>query len=399
MWLLESMKPSNRPRRMTLVETNHSTGHQVDADSGVIHNVKILGRKSENGRTYSDRAIADAVKLYEGIDVNIDHPSRSKPGAERGMAEWAGVLEGVTERADGVYGDLKLLKNHTLTPQLMEAAERMPGNFGLSHNAMGDVVGPKGKQVVESLGMVRSVDIVRSPATVAGLFESIEPDEPETKEEPDMALQTIREAIEEQYPTTAKAAFELLEAEGVAALVPGDAEMPEGGGSALDGVKQSLADEAVKVFLDPNIDAKETGKQITELAKVAEQVAAKLEGKPKEEAPAADDKPAEEEKKEDKPALESKSTEAEDRMATLLHRAEMRDVLESRDLKQADLSERQLSLLEAVDGTEEMTALIESWPELADRASLVRSVGPRTTDITEEKAPKDAKDFANRITM
>jgi hypothetical protein len=379
MWLLESMK--NQPRTMNLTETNHSSGHQVDREAGVIRNVKILGRTSGNGRVYSDKAIADAVGFYEGIDVNIDHPSRSKPNAERSMADWAGVLEGVKERPDGVYGDLKLLQKHALAPQIMEAAERMAGNFGLSHNAQGKVTGPKGKQVVESLGSVRSVDIVRSPATVAGLFESIEIEDENMKK-------TIFEAIKEEFPDTAAGAIELLEQDGVAGVVPPEAEAPAGG--ALDGVKQSLADEAVKIFLDPNIDARETGKQVGELAKVAEQVAAKLEGK-KPEAP-------KEEPKEDEPMIpESLDTK---RLGELTHKAEVRDVLEEAGLRKADLSDRQAKLLESAVDRDAMDSLMESWPELADTATMrqsVRSQGPRNTTLTEEKSPEDAESFAKRL--
>ena len=48
-------------------------GLRIDRDKGIIHDVKVLGRDSKNGRVYTQEAMNDAAKLYEGISVNIDH--------------------------------------------------------------------------------------------------------------------------------------------------------------------------------------------------------------------------------------------------------------------------------------------------------------------------------------
>lgn len=55
---------------------------------------------------------------------------------------------------------------------IVEAAQRNPRRFGLSHHAEGRVVQRQGKSVVESIESVKSVDLVQSPATNQGLFES-----------------------------------------------------------------------------------------------------------------------------------------------------------------------------------------------------------------------------------
>ena len=55
----------------------------VDVDKLVLHNVKLLGAVSKNNRIYSTRALADAVNLYDGVRIMVDHPT-SEEMFERG---------------------------------------------------------------------------------------------------------------------------------------------------------------------------------------------------------------------------------------------------------------------------------------------------------------------------
>ena len=69
---------------LTNLRENVASGnHKVDREAGVIRDVRILGRESQNGRTYSQHALEQACRLYQNVKVNIDHPDRSTPGAER----------------------------------------------------------------------------------------------------------------------------------------------------------------------------------------------------------------------------------------------------------------------------------------------------------------------------
>lgn len=164
------MSPTNE--NTPIRETAYSDALRVDRAAGVIRGAKILGRESRNGRTYSDAALQQAAALYEGVGVNVDHPPTPGTGDERRLADGFGHLQNVACRGDGVYGDLVFLRSHALAEQVCEAAERMPGQFGLSHDAEGHVVNRDGKWLVESITKVRSVDLVRNPATNRGLFES-----------------------------------------------------------------------------------------------------------------------------------------------------------------------------------------------------------------------------------
>jgi len=48
----------------------------IDREKGIIKGVKIIGFNSQNGRKYLPEALKDAVPMYEGIKVNIDHPEK-----------------------------------------------------------------------------------------------------------------------------------------------------------------------------------------------------------------------------------------------------------------------------------------------------------------------------------
>lgn len=165
---------------------------RVDREAGVIHGVKVLGRESKNGREYSDKALAEAAKLYEKRDVNLNHPARGS-NAERPVEAMFGWLESVEVKDDGVYADLHYATSHPMAPAIVEIAQKNPMRLGLSHNAEGTVKRVGGKNVVESIQTVKSVDLVQTPATVNGLFESHRPNR-QTRPE---SSKTCRQILED----------------------------------------------------------------------------------------------------------------------------------------------------------------------------------------------------------
>lgn len=157
----------------------------VDEENGVIKGVKVLGRYSNNryvaeseGTEYTPQAMKDAAPLYEGADILIDHPKdRTSEGlrAERSSEDVFGQLRNVHVEGDEIRADLHYLKSHPMAPRVIEDVKRRLGVFGLSHNASA------GKErfdrqtkrlVIESIANVRSVDLVRKPATNRNLWES-----------------------------------------------------------------------------------------------------------------------------------------------------------------------------------------------------------------------------------
>lgn len=145
------------------------------AEKGVIRGVKIIGHISKNGggRRYTESALKQAVGLYEGAKVYLNHP---KGEGDRDARDVLGHFEGVVAKPDGLYGDLYHFESHEFAPRLQEAVtnKKLANNIGMSHNATGKMSRKDGKQVVESIEAVHSVDLVSDPATVRGLFESVE---------------------------------------------------------------------------------------------------------------------------------------------------------------------------------------------------------------------------------
>jgi hypothetical protein len=144
---------------------------RVDRAAGIIRGVKLLGLASRNGRSYLEQALSDAVGLYEGAKVNINHP-KGHPLAPRDYQDRLGVVRGVEFRpGQGLFGDLHFNPKHALSEQLVWDAENAPQNVGLSHNVLARTTKSGADTVVEAITKVQSIDLVADPATTSGLYE------------------------------------------------------------------------------------------------------------------------------------------------------------------------------------------------------------------------------------
>jgi len=147
----------------------------VDPHTGVIYGVKVLGLLSRNGRRYSEGALRQAVPLYEGVRVNINHP-KGDAAAPRDYRDRLGFLRAVRHRnGEGLFADLHFNPKHDLAERLIWDAEHAPQNVGLSHNVLARVEQQGQTQVVTEIHRVLSVDLVADPATTSGLFEAAPP--------------------------------------------------------------------------------------------------------------------------------------------------------------------------------------------------------------------------------
>lgn len=308
----------------------------VDRESQVISGVKCLGRESKNGRVYTDQALEDARGFYEGIDVNLDHPA-GDPMAERRMVDGFGVLRNVRVINEGVFGDLYYLGSHPMAEVIAERAEKFPGNFGMSHNALGRVREDRttGKLIVEGLERVESVDIVRRPATNKGLFES------ESKSKGRKAVsddkgkikKTVRQVLEAN-PKDKQAAALLLLLESEEFKAAGDAVIESG-----ESPKDALCVLLIESFKgDVPIEAA-TAKALK-----------LLEGKTEEKA--------------DPPAGDLKSlvkAAIEEAMAPQRLEEAKRKLLEGKGLLESDLTAPQRKVLARAESVEAAEDLLESW--------------------------------------
>ncbi len=146
-----------------------SPAMRVDRATSTIRGVKVLGVTSVKGREYPRDVIARAVPLYENRVVNVDHVD---PGTRRSYRDRIGCLKDVRLCEGGLFANLHFNPRHVLAEQLIWDAENAPQNVGFSHDARGPSVRRNGREVVESIDKVLSVDLVANPATTGGLFES-----------------------------------------------------------------------------------------------------------------------------------------------------------------------------------------------------------------------------------
>lgn len=240
-----------------LVEAIDYKDCKIDREAGIIREARILGRTSKNGREYSDKALDDAARLYEGVAVMIGH-NRKEANAERPLMESFGEIQNVKRKEDGVYGDLYFLKSHPATPVILESAERFPNKVGLSHNAEGSTSRKNGKTIVESVEEVISVDVVTRPATNKTLFEDIRP----------MTKTTIKKLLEANFKPEAVKASKLLEMDGMGDM-PVEMEAEASSEDQIWGAFQTAILAAVN---DESMDTKAIIKKVADILKAYEKL-------------------------------------------------------------------------------------------------------------------------------
>ena len=336
---------------------------RVDRDAGVIHGVKVLGSESKNGRKYSPNAMDQARKLYEGTSVNIDH----KYEGERSIVEGFGELKELKLMPDGVYGDLHYLKSHPLAEPVLERAERFPRSFGMSHDAEGEVVRAGGEFVVESLEKVFSVDLVATPATTEGLFESRQQRQKLMKRKLREAVaaapktNVLRKLLEmemEQMPELAEMEYEIEEMDGM--------EEPSGG----DQVKAAFRALVMSVLDDDSLSPDAMAEKLKSLLTMQADAQAVVEGGNPEEM--MEEEGGDEMKK----TVESLRKQVDD-LKRLIESKSMSEqvdvVLAARGVTRAKLTESQTKILAKQTDLETARELIESW-EFDDAETFPRRV-------------------------
>ena len=239
---------------------------RVDRDSGVIHGVRILGPSSLNGRKYTPEAIQKAMNLYENRPVNVDHPGKADSGQRR-VSDRFGWIKNIKYNNQGLDGELHYLKSHPQAEAVIEAAERNPALFGLSHNADGRMVRRGKEYLVEEIVGVRSVDLVADPATTKSLFESLDlkelnMEDDKTPAKPESAFEKLVEQIRPIYEGQDEAR---KKADAITATIRESLQVVEQPVPPVDPPK----DNAEMIALKEQIEQlKETATSLTEAAKV-----------------------------------------------------------------------------------------------------------------------------------
>lgn len=369
-----------RPRTRELTESvGFDSKTRIDKEAGIVRGVKILGPESAHGYRYTQECMRNAVPLYEGKAVNVDHPEdRKKLGASRSYRDRFGKLFNAEYReGKGVFGDFKYNKGHVLAPQFEYDVENDPSNLGLSHNASG--VASANGDFVESITHVRSVDLVADPATNVSLFED--------KGGSHMALKLKKNKSRQRL--MAEFLEGVSEHEELADLLEAATAPDEGASAAADTPLQATAKMAAAVFMDESMDVATKRKKIAKLLDLIDDSLQDAEaGAEGEEEPVPEGKGAKPAGgklgKGAKPAAKPAGKELAEggkgdedlktRLEYLEAKEEIRDLCESAGFTPSKV---QLKSLLALEDEDERKELIESWGEKHGRTPNTQTLGPR----------------------
>ena len=152
-------------------QTSLDSTVRIDREKGELYGVRVMGIKSAHGYSYSLAAQKEVVGRYEQCPLGLDHDFKSNPMT---IGDTWGVLFNPRVDDKGTIADVKYLKSHVRTEQILEDAERDIGLFSLSA-VTSRVVENKATRIVSSFVPVR-VDLVTRGATTRKLFEQDNPD-------------------------------------------------------------------------------------------------------------------------------------------------------------------------------------------------------------------------------
>ena len=374
----------------SVMEITQSKPSQVDREAGVIRGVKVLGAESRNRRRYPQEVVARAKSLYEGCVVNFDHGPIKDATGERSVGDRAGWLQDVREAQDGgLTADLHLLLSDPRSGKVLEAAEKRPELFGLSHFA--DVKSRRqgGQEIVEEIYRVRSVDVVSDPASTKSLFESLESDLPLNHKDPKTMKKTVKEILQSHAKNErAKRLLTVLEQDDLAPVAAAPVELAEPAPEAEDQIWQAFRQAVIAVLDNEELDMAETMKRIKEILTSYEKREAKAEERP--EAPPAGEQP---------PAGESATAAAVQRELASL-RAKVQKA-EGENAAYRLLQEARLpanpAWVEAlaVLPADKRKTFVESLPR--DQYRPPRSGATVRESEGSGQAPKDDKEFVERL--
>ena len=147
----------------TLKEAN------IDKENKIIRDVVLLSRFSANNREYTNDCLNKSIPLFEGIKAFANHSKKGETG--RDIRDLIGKYENIKIVDEKVKGDLSLVDG---TDWLLSIAEKMPDLVGNSIHGQGRWHKSNGKEIIEGLVNLYSVDVVTNPATTVSLFENEE---------------------------------------------------------------------------------------------------------------------------------------------------------------------------------------------------------------------------------
>ena len=162
------MKPT------TLIERCHEWNRDlaVDLDQRIVRNIALAGIASRNGYSYSENSLKEALQLYEGKPVFLDHAPNRKQPQERSTRDLVGSIVNVTFEDQRIRGDIRVLDTES-GQTFLKLLDVETTGIGMSH-VVRAIKSTDGKSV-EKIAEVISVDVVMNPATTTTFSESTQP--------------------------------------------------------------------------------------------------------------------------------------------------------------------------------------------------------------------------------
>jgi hypothetical protein len=158
----ETLSPAKAERFVENIAGWRTSEVLVDRRAGTIANIVLVGPDSRNGYRYKPEALREAVALYDGKIVFLDHATDPARPRQRSTRDVAGTL--VRPRfVDGkLRGDIAVVDTEAGRTLLALAESDRPG-VGMSHVVLARR--SEDGSVVEKIHDVVSVDAVVFPAT------------------------------------------------------------------------------------------------------------------------------------------------------------------------------------------------------------------------------------------
>ena len=310
---------------------------KVDGGAHVLENCKLLGESSLNppprNNLYPRATREAAAPRFEGARVYLDHPA--DPRRPRSYGDCLGRIRNVREGGDGLYGDFHLNPAHRLAEQVLWDARNSPDSLGFSINADGKGRrGTDGRQIIEDIPVVHSIDLVSRGATTHSLFESRTPPMPVTWKS---VLESLKAQKKPRHVRALREAMDMMSAED-SDTMPDDYKpgaMGEDGAeppaNADDAVKSGLRAGMMAILDDESLDTKGKLARMKKFLLAEEDLLAK--GGSADDEPDEPEEPMEEGQRPGKTARGLKRLEEE---------IKVRDLIEESNLKFAKPSARKV---------------------------------------------------------
>lgn len=359
-------------RTITAVERAPFAQSRVNREAGYIDDVLICGVTSRNGRDYPPAVLTRDYAKYESAPVNADHGDESTVGRRLGW--FSDVKPGPDGRP---RGRLNILKSHPLAESVFEAAERNPALFGMSHVAVCGTKRVNGRETVESINKVLSIDLVADPATTKSLYESFNP-----WVQP-MKLREYVAAVVAKWPDAAAKLKTVREMDGMDDMdMPDDMPAVDTAPASDDPVKAAFM-TAIRGLTDQLEADAITGDEFMSKVKDLLKAHGKMSGKAEPKEPPAEGPDMEGVKKQLADAIKENAAL---KLAALIGDAPLSDV--------------QRKAVAALDNDADRKALVESFKATAagQKPKSGEQNAPKQTKTTESAAvPTDGKAFAEFI--